>query len=415
MNRSLPYRVPLVVMTICALCSGCKQKLNERVTLWRNDQIPYGTWYAFENLSYLFPDAGIYINKNTPQQLEMLDDSEEADSAAVSVGVSSETEKNAYIIIAPEVLPDEEETNALLRLASFGNHVFISSFRISRSLLDSMRLNADEFAAYYSNRDSLYVELEDPVERTIYTYNYPGKSMDTYFTGFDSSITNIKGWDHQGRPNYVRFTYEGGGSLSIHLAPLVFTNFFLLHKENNDYYEQALSYLPENVNVIYWDDYFRNKARSQGKNKNFSALGWIMSQPGLKEAVWLILLLLLLVYLFESKRRQKIIPVVQPLKNASLDFVKTIGRLYYQRRDNRNLALKMKMHFLDQVRTRYNIKASTLNEELVNRLSFISGYERQAVYQLVYGLKTAEDLPELSDEELMELNDKMENFQKHTT
>jgi hypothetical protein len=189
----------------------------------------------------------------------------------------------------------------------------------------------------------------------------------------------------------------------------------LLHKENNDYYEQALSYLPENVNVIYWDDYFRNKARSQGKNKNFSALGWIMSQPGLKEAVWLILLLLLLVYLFESKRRQKIIPVVQPLKNASLDFVKTIGRLYYQRRDNRNLALKMKMHFLDQVRTRYNIKASTLNEDLVNRLSFISGYERHAVYQLVYGLKAAEDLPELSDEELMELNDKMENFQKHTT
>lgn len=410
MSRSVSYCSLFVIVVLITLIAGCKPKLNERITLWRNDQIPYGTWYAFENLQYIFPYAGIYINKNSPVSLDISDDAEE-DSANLSYN----TGKSAYIIIAPEVMPDEEETNTLLQMASAGNHVFISSFRISTSLLDSMRLSADEFAAYYTNKDSLYVELEDPVEEAVYEYSYPGKSMDTYFTKYDSGITNIKGWDRQGRPNFVRFTYEGGGSLSVHLAPITFTNFFLLHKNNNDYYEQAFSFLPENVTAVYWDDYFRNNARNQNRNKNFSALGWVMSQPGLREAVWLILLLLLLVYLFESKRRQKIIPLVQSLKNTSLDFVKTIGRLYYQRRDNRNLAQKMKTHFLDQIRARYNIKTSTLNEDLVNRLSYISGYERQAVYQLVYGLKAAEELPELSDEELMELNDKLENFQKHTT
>ncbi len=409
MIQSNPYRVFLVGVLCIILIVGCKSKLNERVTLWRNDQIPYGTWYAYENLQYIFPYADIYINKNSPLTLEIQEDVQED-----STVVPETSHKSAYIIIAPEVIPDEEEINALLRMVFNGNHIFISSFRISQAMLDSMRLESDEFAAYYTE-DSLYVEVEDPIEDSIYDYSYPGKSMDSYFKKVDSTITNIRGWDHQGRPNYVRFTYEGGGSLSLHLAPLAFTNFFLLHKNNNDYYEQALSYLPENVNAIYWDDYFRNNARNRNKTKNFSALGWVMSQRGLKEAGWLIILLLLLVYLFESKRRQKIIPVVQPLKNASLDFVRTIGRLYYQRRDNRNLAQKMKMHFLDQVRTRYNIKATTLNEDLVNRLAYISGYERQAVYQLVYGLKAAEELPELSDDELMELNDKLENFQKHTT
>jgi hypothetical protein len=400
----------LVSVVFITLVTGCKPKLNERVTLWRNDQIPYGTWYAYENLQYIFPYADIYINKNSPLSLEFSYSNNDS-----TEGIAENEDKSAYIIIAPEVMPDEEETNALLRMASYGNHVFISSFRISQTLLDSMRLGADEFAAYYNNEDSLHVEMEDPVESAVYEYNYPGQSMDSYFTKFDSGITNIRGWDKQGRPNFVRFTYEGGGSLSVHLAPIAFTNFFLLHKENNDYYEQAFSFLPESVTAVYWDDYFRNNARNRNRNKNFSALGWVMSQPGLKEAVWLILLLLLFVYLFESKRRQKIIPILQPLKNASLDFVKTIGRLYYQRRDNQNLAQKMKMHFLDHVRTRYNIKTTTLNDELVNRLSYISGYERQAVYQLVYGLKAAEELSELSDDELMELNDKLENFQKYTT
>ena len=405
---SFPYRTLLTVVLCTALIAGCKSRLNERVTLWRNDQIPYGTWYAYENLQYIFPYAAVYINKYSPSTLEVPEEYIDTTEGPVTPS------KSAYIIIAPEVMPDQEEINALLRMVFNGNHVFISSFRISESLLDSMRLDCDKFAAYYAD-DSLRVELEDPVEEVVYDYSYPGKSLDSYFTKVDSTITNIRGWDQQGRPNYVRFTYEGGGSLSLHLAPMAFTNFFLLHKDNNNYYEQALSYLPENVDAIYWDDYFRNHARSRNKRQNFSALGWVMSQPGLKEAVWLILLLLLLVYLFESKRRQKIIPVVQPLKNASLDFVKTIGRLYYQRRDNSNLAQKMKMHFLDQVRTRYNIRASALNEDLVNRLAYISGYERQAVYQLVYGLKAAEELPELSDDELMELNDKLENFQKHTT
>ncbi len=405
------YRYSFCVMLSVALLAACKPKLNERVTLWRNDQIPYGTWYAYENLQYIFPYADIYINKNTPQSLELSSDEVEygeADSVTV-------TGKSAYIIIAPEVMPDENEIKTLLGMAADGNHVFISSFRISQALLDSMKLGADEFASYYANKDSLVIQLEHPVYAVVENYSYPGKSMDTYFTKFDSSITNIKGWDQHQRPNFVKFTYEGGGTFLIHLAPIAFSNFFLLHKENNDYYEQAFSYLPENVTAVYWDDYFRSNARRTGSNKNFSALGWIMSQPGLKEAGWLILLLLLLVYLFESKRRQKIIPVLQPLKNSSLEFVKTIGRLYYQRRDNRNLAQKMKMHFLDQVRSRYNIKASTLNEDLVNRLSYISGYERQAVYQLVYALKAAEEMPELTDEELMELNDKLENFQKHTT
>ncbi|MBK9568669.1 MAG: hypothetical protein IPO53_01210 [Chitinophagaceae bacterium] len=33
------------------------RKLDERITLRRQDKIPYGTYVAFRNLSYLFPES----------------------------------------------------------------------------------------------------------------------------------------------------------------------------------------------------------------------------------------------------------------------------------------------------------------------------------------------------------------------
>ncbi|HUR12100.1 MAG TPA: hypothetical protein VM012_12050, partial [Flavitalea sp.] len=151
------------------------------------------------------------------------------------------------------------------------------------------------------------------------------------------------------------------------------------------------------------------------RNNDFSALGWVMKQRGLREAVWLIMALLVFVYLFESKRKQRIIPVIAPLRNTSLEFVKTIGRLYYQRRDNRNLAIKLKAHFLDQVRMKYNLQTNLLNDDFVKRLAYKSGYPEQAVHQVVDAFKLAEKKQTINEEELMELNDLLENFNKHTS
>lgn len=43
---------------------------------------------------------------------------------------------------------------------------------------------------------------------------------------------------------------------------------------------------------------------------------------------------------FESKRRQKFIPIIPPLHNSSLDFTETVGLLYFNKSDHSNLAEK---------------------------------------------------------------------------
>jgi hypothetical protein len=139
----------------------------------------------------------------------------------------------------------------------------------------------------------------------------------------------------------------------------------------------------------------------------------IMENPGLRAAFWITLLVFLLIFLFDSKRKQRIIPKIPPLKNASLDFVKTVGRLYYQYRDNKNLALKMTAHLMDYIRTRYNIPTSGMDERLVGTLADKSGYDTAALQKLVYQAKMIQDSPQISDEELMEFHKLIEAFYKH--
>ena len=380
-------------------CGQQSKKLDERISLWRKDKIPYGTFYTYENLKYMFPDAEIIVNKRSPDRFKSFNLGE-------SIEIPS-SGKSAMVIISPKVLPDESELNALFNYVSQGNHLFISSLDISDNLLDSLKLKVAHASAYYRFNDSLTVEILNPVTYESSSFTYPGVMMDNSFSSLDSGITNISGKDKYGKANFVRFTYESGGSIAIHLAPMAFTNFFLLHKQNKAYYDNVLSYLPYDIRTLTWDDYFRNRNPRQG---SFSKLSAFMKNDMLRWALWLVILLFALIYLFESKRKQRIVPVMSPLKNASLDFVRTIGRLYYQRKDNKNLALKMSAHFLDYVRNRYHLPTSVLNEDFETKLAHKSGYDQKAISDIVYAIKTLPDHPQISDDDLLRFNNQIERF-----
>ena len=410
-NRSYFFSIALGLLIVSVFmvflvpsCSTNSKKLNKRVTLWKSDKIPYGSFYSYENLSHVFPDAIIEVNKLSP------------DRSAIAVsdyesGSDTEKERSTYIIISPTVWADDKELHALFRYVEEGNNVFISALSISDNLLDTLHLKTTYESGFDRDSDSLTVSIIKPITYDSLSYTYPGMQMDNTFSKMDSSITTILGYDDNGKANFVKFSYQGGGSLFIHLAPAAFTNFFLLHKDNKSYYDNALSYLPQNTKVVRWDEYFRN--HRPGGN-NFSAFGWLLKQSGLAWALWLLLLLFLIIYLFESKRKQRIIPLVVPLKNASLDFVKTIGRLYFQRGDNKNLVNKMTVHFLDHVRNRYNIPTSTLDNNFVNRLADKSGLEPQQIKDLVDHLELVQNRPLISDKILLEFNQRLEIFYKQS-
>jgi hypothetical protein len=371
-------------------CNDNAKTLNRRITLWYKDKIPYGTFVAYENLQYMFPDAEIRVTNS----LNDLTDAMEG--------------KKVMIAIVHQMDPDSLEMVKLLDFIGKGNHVFISAFRYSDSLLHSLGLDPG-LPFIFNAREGLSVSLHKPVSADSMFFSYPGFSYDNYVTKLDTPYTTVLGRDEQGRPDLVRFNYKGGGALYLHFAPLAFSNFFLLHKENKAYYDDALSFLPSSARLVMWDKYFRYSHRSEDGSPT---LKYIMGNNSFRWAFWLLLLLFLLIYLFDSKRKQRPVPVVEPLRNTSLDFVKTIGRLYYQRRDNYNLAQKMVAHFQDHVRRRYNLHASVLDESFVDRLSYKTGLSRDMLKDIVYDMNRFPHQGWVTDEDLLEFNKKMEEFYK---
>jgi len=400
MTRQLQgrYCSAIFILLLCLLMAGTPsygrrtRPPDTQITFWRKDKRPYGAYIAYQDLSHIFRNADIKV-------------SGESFSSIAQQGGS----KKALIFIGHFADMDESEINAMMRFIGDGNHVFISALHFGDSLLHAVNLKVNGSEVYGTrDKDSLGVSVLQPGTGDSLSYAYPGFMWDTYVSSLDSQYATVLGRDRLGRPNMIRFRYKGGGSLILHFAPLAFSNYFLLHRNNIVYYDNALSYIPEDVTEVLWDESFRYGT----ERRSFSALSFISKIPSLWSALILLLLLLLIVYLFESKRRQRIVPVIEGLRNNSLDFVQTIGRLYYQRRDNQNLVGKMATHFLDHIRTKYNLSIHLSDETFVDRLSWKTGVPKEFLNVLKGDLLRMQQSRSVADEELLALNKKLEEFYK---
>ena len=117
--------------------------------------------------------------------------------------------------------------------------------------------------------------------------------------------------------------------------------------------------------------------------------------------------------LLNVKRRQRIIPEIPPKSNETLDWVKTIGRLYYEKGDHRNLAIKMGQHFSEHVRSRYLTQLEPGEESSVFRLASRAGVGEDLVRRIAATLRYVQDAPSLTEEELDEWYGLLDNFYKN--
>lgn len=396
-----------ILLLLLSACAG-EKTLNERVSLWREDKIPYGAYYFNHQLHHIFPEATIINDNQSPVRRYSYHKSD----LKLQTQLELNKKKAAEIILVPELEPDAAEWKAMMDFVGEGNQLFISSFHLGKLLLDSLDVETQLDYGYYNINDSLIVFAKNPVSEMSESFVYPGKTLDNYFSRFDSTYVQVLGTNEEGKANFIRIRYVSGGSIYLHLAPMAFSNFFLLHKENKKYFDYCLSNLPPGIKLIAWNDYFRHHRR--GQEDSYNALSWVMSQPSLAKALWLLMLLLSILFIFGSKRKQRYIEERPPLRNASVDFVKTIGRLYYQRHDNRNLAAKMAAHFLDQIRTRYNLSTAQLDEAFEKKLAFKTGYDGQALHNLLYQVVHLQKMPVVSDEDLMHFSRQLDLFYKQT-
>ena len=101
---------------------------------------------------------------------------------------------------------------------------------------------------------------------------------------------------------------------------------------------------------------------------------YILSQPALKWAWYIFLIGMLDFYIFNAKRKQRIVPIIKPLANTTVDFTKTIGNLYYQEGDHGNIIDKKIIYFLEKIRNEYLIDTTKL--EMISLKNYIIKQEK---------------------------------------
>lgn len=374
--------------------------INWTLTFTKKDKIPFGTSALYSMLPEVFPGQTLKTSE-TP---------------IYNTFKNTTYTGHNYIIINNVFEPDTLDTRELLKFASRGNTVFIAANHFGGKFADSLKLRVDNYFGFINfglqdssfmainyKRDTVSINFLNPHLKEPRDYSYSKGIEGTYLQSFDTVETKAIGKNHKNKINFIRVAI-GKGNIYISTLPEVFTNYHFTGN-NYPYAYKLLSHLP--VQPIIWDEYYK-----AGNVRNESPLRVIFNNSALMKAYYLLLLSLILFIIFGAKRRQRIIPVIEPFKNTSLQFVDIVGTLYYQTGDHKNIADKKITYFLEFIRTTFQTKTTLFDDPFIERISSLSGVDRETIKSLFYYISDISIKASVTQEELLKLNSIIEDFHK---
>ena len=365
------------------------QPIDWTVTLSKSDKNPFGGYIVYKQLKDLFPTA-----KLQSYRMPLYDQLNNIDE-----------QNTAYLVISPSFNPSKNDFEEMRYYVNQGNYVMISAANFGKSFLDSFQLKTDTRLSIL-NKDSTSVNFVNSALKAPKNFTFLSSTIDQYFSAIDTAITTILGTNDRLQPNFVKVEY-GEGAFFIHAAPLCFSNYFILFANNAEYTAKALSYLPEDIDQVYWDEFY--KLGSEGAA---TPLRLFLSNSYLLWSLRLAVAGLLIYVFFEMKRKQRVIPVLDPLRNSTLDFIKTVSNVYFNQRDNAGIADKKITYFLEFIRQRFFLQTNVLDNIFIEQLSRKSGvnaYEVTDLVEILNNIKTGEGV---SDKLLVALDQRIDNFYK---
>lgn len=357
-------------------------------TYVKEHKIPFGTYILHKEIGSLFPNSVVRVSRQRTYN---------------TLKGKSYRASN-YLIIAGAVKLDRNDYTQLARYMRSGNDVFIAASDFGGSLNRALRLKTAVSFSINSNRVSS-LDFTNPSLKAPSPYTFKGDLANQYFSKFDTARVTVLGRDIQGNANFIRYSFDKG-NLYLIPNPRLFTNYSLISNNGAAYASKALSYLNK-TDLLLWDE-----SNVKLSTDDRSILRVLLRHPELKWAYYLSLTGLLIFVFFEMKRRQRIIPIRDALANTSLEFVKLVGKIYYQKRDNRDIAEKKIAYFLSFVRSNFRLKTNDLNKSFAEDLSNKSGVQHEYVNELLEIIRQLDGESKVSDKDLIRLNKSIEQFYK---
>ena len=387
---------------------------------------PYGTMFLFELLKTYFPNEAFNIIEN---------------GVAQDLKFDAQSQSN-YIFVGEAMLLDSMDLDKLIDFVEAGNTALISSKTIPNELMEEVYeddcTEYNEWKPYdYANLgDSVSVGLLHPdlVLNDILDYQFVVRNIPFEYNWnfFDESLICEEnyygllpmGYLDLGQDTVINFSklQYGAGEFLLHTNPLLFTNYNLESDTQIVYLENVLAHLKPGS--IYWDGYshiseqlgrrMNNQAPQRSLNSK-SPLSYILSQASLSWAWYLLIASGILFLVFRSKRRQKVIAVLDPNRNTSFEFLSTVGRLYFLQNNHRQLAL-LKIRLLkNYIRNRYGISIKEeYPSELLKQISNKSSVAQEVVDKIFLVSKNIKDSSFVSENTLIDFHQLVDEFYKNS-
>ena len=139
---------------------------------------------------------------------------------------------------------------------------------------------------------------------------------------------------------------------------------------------------------------------------------FIMANPPLLWAFLVLLIGAVLYALFKGKRMQKVVPATESKENMSLQYINTLSSLYLQEKKHNKLIRLKEKTFLNFIADHYYIQSSKIDDKFFNKVAQKSHVPRAKIVDIFKSFDELEKAVEVSDEALIGLHQKIENFYK---
>lgn len=397
MRRKIGAIIILSLLALLALGIFLTPKLKEAKRFDRTIQYtpktfkPYDTRFFYESLEK-YAGKGFKKNRTAP-------------GPKILKG-----ENTVYVVCSPNFLPDEKEKREIFKFVAAGNDALISTFSISENALDGLSdilyVDSKVRKPFWAMHDSLAIIWQNGKN-----YTYPGSaaSAPIYLDEFDESeAPEILATDKKDSwPTLVAFKY-GKGKIYIQLQPTVFSNYFLLHKDNSALLTDLFTELNIKNKRVIWDEFYINlKDASKRRSNNNSAskgesffLKMLKEHPPLQWAVITFLAAVALFILNNSRRLRQPVRKLPDVQNTSLEFTKAIAELYWQRKDHSIIAHKIQLQLQSYLFSNFKIFPKDLNENNTAFIATKTGKTQEEISEILKEIKEV-NTTDISDQKLI--------------
>lgn len=357
-------------------------------TYLKGDKIPYGTYILYQRIQDIFPGTELKLTNGR----------------LYNTLKNKNFRQTNLLLLASGIDGDKNDLYELKKFVSAGNVVFIAAYDMKPAFSKFFRIQTSS-SSDYNKKQAKGINFTNVQLKSTKDYIFDKGLGDQYYSKFDTLRAKVLGRNEQGKANFLQYSI-GRGFVYLLPNPQLLTNYNLLHPRGAEYAAKVLSYMPVSKTIL-WDEF-----NTKGLERDNSVLRVIFGNEYLRWAYYLALFGLLAFVLSEMKRRQRIIPVINPPENSSVAFVKVVGKVYYQQRDNRDIAVKKGSYLLEFIRSTYQLKTNDLNEELEEQLYARSAADPEVISQLFKAILKINSGERLSDEQLIAFNKLTEQFYK---